>query len=89
MTVFGVDGQRGQPFAHQPLALSLIVVTLLAELHGRMGYSPAVLCLNWGSGHEAVTVAYALRDARMARSRCLTDGGHPLGWAQLTILEEG
>lgn len=70
------------------LSLNPVAATLLAELHGRMGYFPAALRMSWGSGHEAVTVAYALRDTEMARSRRLTDDGHPLGWAQLAIFDE-
>jgi hypothetical protein len=43
--------------------------------------------LAWGSGRDAVTVAYALRNASQPRSRRLTADGFPLGWAELAILD--
>ena len=43
--------------------------------------------LAWGSGRDAVTVAYALRDVSSPRSRRLTADGFPLGWAELAILD--
>lgn len=43
--------------------------------------------LAWGSGRDGVTVAYGLRDAPRPRSRRLTGGGFPLGWAELAILD--
>ena len=41
----------------------------------------------WGSGRDATTVAYALRDAPSPRSRRLTADGFPLGWAELAIFD--
>jgi len=41
----------------------------------------------WGSGRDATTVAYALRDAPSPRSRRLTADGFPLGWAELAVLD--
>jgi hypothetical protein len=43
--------------------------------------------LAWGSGRDATTVAYALRDARSPTSRRLTADGFPLGWAELAIFD--
>jgi len=51
---------------------------------------PAHTCLvrlAWGSGRDATTVAYALQDARSPASRRLADGGFPLGWAELAVLD--
>jgi hypothetical protein len=51
---------------------------------------PAHACLvrlAWGSGRDATTVAYALQDARSPASRRLADGGFPLGWAELAVLD--
>jgi len=45
--------------------------------------------LAWGSGRDATTVAYGLRDARTPTSRRLTADGFPLGWAELAIFETG
>jgi len=41
----------------------------------------------WGSGRDATTVAYALRDAPSPRSRRLTADGFPLGWAELAVFD--
>lgn len=41
----------------------------------------------WGSGRDAITVGYALRDASRPRSRRLTADGFPLGWAELAIFD--
>ena len=41
----------------------------------------------WGSGRDATTVAYGLRDARTPRSRRLTADGFPLGWAELAVFD--
>jgi CRISPR type III-A-associated RAMP protein Csm5 len=41
--------------------------------------------LAWGSGRDATTVGYGLRDSTRPRSRRLTEGGFPLGWAELAI----
>lgn len=60
----------------------------LAQWQEKLPLHACLLRLSWGSGHEAVTVAYALRDRRMAKSRRLTDDGYPLGWAQLAIFDE-
>ena len=43
--------------------------------------------LAWGSGRDATTVAYGLRDARTPTSRRLTADGFPLGWVELAIFE--
>ena len=43
--------------------------------------------LAWGSGRDATTVAYALRDSRSPTSRRLTADGFPLGWAELAIFD--
>lgn len=45
--------------------------------------------LAWGSGRDATTVAYALRDSERPRSRRLTAEGFPLGWAELAIFDAG
>ena len=44
--------------------------------------------LAWGSGRDATTVGYALRDAPRPISRRLTTEGFPLGWAELAILDQ-
>ncbi len=43
--------------------------------------------LAWGSGRDATTVAYGLRDSRSPTSRRLTADGFPLGWAELAIFD--
>ncbi len=43
--------------------------------------------LAWGSGRDATTVAYGLRDSRTPTSRRLTADGFPLGWAELAIFD--
>jgi len=43
--------------------------------------------LAWGSGRDATTVAYALRDGRSPSSRRLTADGFPLGWAELAVFD--
>jgi hypothetical protein len=43
--------------------------------------------LAWGSGRDATTVAYALRDAPRPISRRLTADGFPLGWAELAMFD--
>ena len=70
------------------LAPTASIYDKLARWQEELPPHTCLLRLSWGSGHEAITVAYALRDARMARSRRLTDDGYPLGWAQLAILDE-
>lgn len=69
------------------LAPTASIYDELAKWQEQLPPHACLLRLSWGSGHEAVTVAYALRDTRMARSRRLTDDGYPLGWAQLAILD--
>lgn len=44
--------------------------------------------LAWGSGREATTVGYALRNALQPISRRLTADGFPLGWAELVVLDQ-
>ncbi|TET94823.1 MAG: type III-A CRISPR-associated RAMP protein Csm5 [Dehalococcoidia bacterium] len=43
--------------------------------------------LAWGSGRDATTVAYGLRDGRSPASRRLTADGFPLGWAELAVFD--
>ncbi len=43
--------------------------------------------LAWGSGRDATTVAYGLRDSRSPTSRRLTADGFPLGWAELALFD--
>lgn len=61
-----------------------------AALAARAGELPDHACLvrlAWGSGRDATTVAYGLRDGRSPTSRRFTADGFPLGWAELAIYD--
>ena len=59
----------------------------LAERANSLPDHACLVRMAWGSGRDATTVAYALRDARSPTSRRLTADGFPLGWAELAILD--
>ena len=42
----------------------------------------------WGSGRDATTVAYGLKDAYEPRSRRITSDGFPPGWAELAVCDD-
>lgn len=70
------DEWQTMPILVNPPSLNIIAVTLLAELHGRMGYFPAVIRLRVEGGslpprYEATELLglQALRDAARARRK--------------------
>jgi len=69
------------------LAPAAAAYDALATHAERLPDHACLVRLAWGSGRDATTVAYGLRDGRSPTSRRLTPDGFPLGWVELAVFD--
>jgi len=71
----------------QDLPQAAAAYQALADRAGDLPDHACLVRLAWGSGRDATTVAYGLRNRQQPISRRLTADGFPLGWAELAVFD--